>query len=44
VWKLSDRAVAGAKKFEHLNPQTQEVSFGRSPAFGQLNGNGRAGG
>jgi hypothetical protein len=44
VWKLNDRAVAGAREFEHLNPQTQEVSFGRSPAFGQLNGNGRAGG
>lgn len=27
VWKLSDRAVAGAKKFDELNPQTQEVSF-----------------
>jgi hypothetical protein len=35
VWKLNDRAVAGAKEFDHLNPQTQEVSFGRSPAFGR---------
>jgi hypothetical protein len=35
VWKLSDRAVAGAKKFDHLNPQTQETSFDRSPAFGR---------
>jgi hypothetical protein len=35
VWKLSDPAVAGARKFGHLNPQTQEVTFGRSPAFGR---------
>jgi hypothetical protein len=35
IWKLSDPAVAGAKKFGHLNPQTQETSFGRSPAFGK---------
>jgi hypothetical protein len=41
VWKLSDPAVAGAKKFGHLNPQTQETSFGRSAAFGRPNGNGR---
>jgi hypothetical protein len=27
VWKLSDSAVAGAKKLGHLNPQTQETSF-----------------
>ena len=27
IWNLSDRAVAGAKKFDHLNPQTQETSF-----------------
>ncbi len=27
TWKLSDRAVAGAKRFGHLNPQTQETSF-----------------
>jgi hypothetical protein len=27
VWNLSDSAVAGAKKFGHLNPQTQETSF-----------------
>ena len=27
VWKLSDSAVAGARKLGHLNPQTQETSF-----------------
>jgi hypothetical protein len=27
IWKLADRAVAGARKFGHLNPQTQETSF-----------------
>jgi LVIVD repeat len=27
VWNLSDPAVAGAKKFDHLNPQTMETSF-----------------
>jgi hypothetical protein len=27
VWKLSDPRVAGAKRFNHLNPQTQEISF-----------------
>jgi LVIVD repeat len=27
VWKLSDKAVAGARKFDHLNPQTMETSF-----------------
>jgi len=35
VWKLSDPAVAGAKKFPYSNPQTQETSFGTSPAFGE---------
>jgi len=29
LWKLSDRAVAGARRLGHLNPQTQEFSFGR---------------
>jgi hypothetical protein len=29
IWNLSDRAVAGAKKLGHLNPQTQETSFAR---------------
>jgi hypothetical protein len=29
VWNLSDKAVAGAKKLGHLNPQTQETSFPR---------------
>ncbi|MGH3022519.1 MAG: LVIVD repeat-containing protein [Gaiellaceae bacterium] len=27
IWKLSDRAVAGAMKLSHLNPQTQETSL-----------------
>jgi hypothetical protein len=27
IWKLSDSAVAGARKLGHLNPQTQETSF-----------------
>jgi hypothetical protein len=27
VWKLSDRVVAGARKLDHLNPQTSETSF-----------------
>jgi len=27
VWNLSDMATAGAQKFDHLNPQTQETSF-----------------
>jgi hypothetical protein len=27
TWRLSDRAVAGAKRLGHLNPQTQETSF-----------------
>jgi hypothetical protein len=29
LWKLNDRAVAGARRLGHLNPQTQEFSFGR---------------
>jgi hypothetical protein len=28
TWRLSDRAVAGAKKLGHLNPQTQEFTIG----------------
>jgi hypothetical protein len=28
VYKLSDRATAGAMKFDRLNPQTQEIAFG----------------
>ena len=36
IWKLSDPLVAGAKKFGHLNPQTMETSFGKSPAFGTV--------
>ena len=27
IWNLADKAVAGAKRFGHLNPQTQETSF-----------------
>jgi hypothetical protein len=27
IWKLSDPAVAGARKLGHLNPQTQEFTF-----------------
>ena len=27
IWNLSDRAVAGAKKLGHLNPQTQEFTI-----------------
>jgi hypothetical protein len=27
IWNLSDRAVAGARKLDHLNPQTQEFSI-----------------
>jgi hypothetical protein len=28
TWRLSDKAVAGAKKLGHLNPQTQELTIG----------------
>jgi hypothetical protein len=28
IWDLSDKAVVGAKKLGHLNPQTAETSFG----------------
>lgn len=28
IWKLSDRAVAGALRLRHLNPQTQEFTIG----------------
>jgi hypothetical protein len=35
IWKLSDKAVAGAKRLGRLNPQTQETSFPfRGTAFG----------
>ena len=27
IWNLSDRAVAGARKLDHLNPQTQEFNI-----------------
>jgi hypothetical protein len=29
VWRLNDRAVAGAMRLGHLNPQTQEFSLRR---------------
>jgi hypothetical protein len=28
IWNLSDRATAGARKLDHLNPQTQEITIG----------------
>jgi hypothetical protein len=28
IWNLSDKAVAGAKRLGHLNPQTQEFTIG----------------
>ena len=35
-WDLSDNVVAGAMKFGHLNPQTQETSFPfKGTAFGK---------
>ncbi|HEX2030979.1 MAG TPA: hypothetical protein VHL78_06230 [Actinomycetota bacterium] len=35
IWKLGDNAVAGAKRFYHLNPQTQMTSFAfKGTAFG----------
>ena len=38
VWNLSDNVVAGAKNFDHLNPQTQETSFHfKGTAFGKSN-------
>jgi hypothetical protein len=27
IWNLSDKAVAGARKLDHLNPQTQEFNI-----------------
>jgi len=36
IWELSDNVVAGAKNFDHLNPQTQEISFPfKGTAFGK---------
>lgn len=35
IWNLSDPRVAGAKKLTHLNPQTQEFTLEKSPAFGK---------
>ena len=38
IWKLSDNAVAGAKKLPHLNPQTQLETFPfKGTAFGTNN-------
>ena len=38
IWNLTDPAVAGAKKFGHLNPQTLETSFPfKGTAFGSSN-------
>jgi hypothetical protein len=37
IWKLSDNAVAGAKKFDRVNPQTQEITF---PFKGTAHGTG----
>jgi hypothetical protein len=37
IWNLSDNTVAGAMKFDHLNPQTQMISFPfKGTAFGKL--------
>jgi len=39
IWNLSDNIVAGAMNFDHLNPQTQEVSFPfKGTAFGTYKG------
>lgn len=36
VWSLSSNVVAGAQRFGHLNPQTQETSFAfKGTAFGR---------
>ena len=44
IWNLTDVRVAGAQRFGHLNPQTQETSFPfKGTAYGtatQLPGNG----
>ena len=32
IWNLSDNAVAGARKLDHLNPQTQEFTIAVKPA------------
>jgi hypothetical protein len=34
-WRLSDPRVGGAKKLPHLNPQTQEFTIEKGPAFGR---------
>jgi hypothetical protein len=39
IWNLSDNVTAGAKKFGHLNPQTQETSF---PFKGTASGQNKA--
>jgi hypothetical protein len=35
IWNLADPRVAGAKKLDHLNPQTTMFTFDKSPAFGK---------
>jgi hypothetical protein len=35
MWNLRDKAVAGAKRFDRVNPQTQETTFPfKGTAFG----------
>jgi hypothetical protein len=37
IWNLSDNVAAGAMKFDHLNPQTQMISFPfKGTAFGRF--------
>ncbi len=37
IWNLSDNVTAGAMKFDHLNPQTQMISFPfKGTAFGRF--------
>ncbi|HSM72226.1 MAG TPA: hypothetical protein VK851_11850 [Anaerolineales bacterium] len=37
IWNLNDNVVAGAMKFDHLNPQTQMTSFPfKGTAFGRF--------
>ena len=36
IWNLSHPAVAGAKRFPYLNPQTQETTIPKGPAFGKV--------
>jgi hypothetical protein len=36
IWKLSDPRVAGAQRLTHLNPQTQDFTIEKGPAFGRV--------